>query len=219
MANTDNEKPAWLEVCLINMVDHEKKLSEELAADEVNMVTMKIKVDTGCNELALPTSLVKQLKLDYIDTVQVLSSTDNNIPIDRHGPVLIYWDGQVYKAMTYSMPSLDSALLGLKPLLVMRPDFDWEKNSLKRSILSFPSKRYYINFDDIYKVIGSDDKIKYFDKEHGVKINVTNEGGSKMLLIICANRFDINIDEVAKTISHFALSLRSVFAMAGVHAV
>jgi clan AA aspartic protease len=213
MANSNNEKPTWLEVelCLMNMADHKKKLSGELAADKVNMVTMKIKVDTGCSGLALPTALVKQLNLDYVDTVKVSSTTDNNVLIDRHGPVLIYWDGQVYKAMAYSMPSLDSALLGLKPLLVMKPDFDWDKRSLKRSILSFPSKRYYINFDEIFKVIGSDDKIKYFDQEHGVKINVTNEGGSKMLRIICANRFDINIDQVAETIAHFAPSLRSIY--------
>jgi hypothetical protein len=122
--------------------------------------------------------------------------------------VLIFWDGQVYEATAYKMPLLDSALLGLKPLLAMKPDFDWHNNSLKRSILSFPSKRYYIDFDDIRKVIGSEDKINYFSKEHDVKIQLTNEGGSKMLLIVCANRLDINIDQVAQTIQHFAPSLK-----------
>jgi clan AA aspartic protease len=211
MANTSDQTLKWLEieVCLMNEADYKKKLGGALTADEVNMVTMKIKVDTGCTELALPTSLVKQLKLDYLDTVPVSSSTDNNVLVDRHGPVLIYWDGQIYKAMAYSMPSLDSPLLGLKPLLSMKPDFDWSTNSLKRSIISFPNKRYSIKFDEIYKVIGSDDKIQYFS-EQGVKIHVTNEGGNKMFLIICANRFDINIDQVAETISHMAPSLKPV---------
>jgi hypothetical protein len=111
-----------------------------------------------------------------VDTVSVSSSTDNNISIDRHGPVLIYWEGLVYEAMAYSMPSLDSSLLGLLPLISMKPDFDWYNSTLRRSIHSFPSRRYYINFDEIYKVIGSDDKIEYFAKEHGVKIHVTNQG-------------------------------------------
>ena len=194
----------------MNGDDHKKKLTGELAADQVNMVIMKIKVDTGCKELALPTSLVKQLKLGYVDTISVSSSTDNNIPIDRHGPVLIYWDGQVYEAMAYSMPSLDSALLGLLPLLSMKPDFDWYNYSLKRSIHSFPNKRYHINFGEIYKVIGLDDKVEYFSEEHDVKIHVTNEGGSKMLLIVCANRLDVNIDQAAQTIAHFAPSLKPV---------
>jgi predicted aspartyl protease len=212
MANSDTEELRWLvvEVCLMNADDFKNKLRGQLAADEVNMVTMEIKVDTGCTELALPTSLVNQLELRYVDTVSVSSSTDNNIPIDRHGPVLIYWNGQTYEGMAYSMPLLDSALLGLKPLMSMRPDFDWGKNSLQPSIFSFPNKKYSIKFDEIYKVIGSDDKIQYFAKEHGVKIQVTNEGSSKMFLIICANRLDTNIDQAAQTITHFAPSLKPV---------
>ncbi|CAF3468846.1 unnamed protein product [Rotaria socialis] len=174
------------------------------------MMKMNIKVDMGYSELALPTSQVKQLDLGYIDTVQVSSSTDNNIPIDRHGPVLIYWDGQVYEATAYSMPSLDAARVGLKPLISMKPDFNWRKSSLKRSILSFPSKRYYIDCNDINKVIGAEDKIEYFDREHDVKICITNEGGSKVWLIISANRFDIDIDQVARTVADFAPSLKSV---------
>jgi len=206
MANADENELSWLEVqvCLINTA------AGTLAADKVNMINMKIKVDTGCSELALPTSLVEQLKLKYVDTVQVSSSTDNNVRIDRHGRMLIFLDGQVYEATAYRMPSLDSALLGLKTLLAMKPDFDWHNNSLKCSILSFPSKRYYINFNDICKLIGPEDKIDYFSKEHDVKIQVTNEGGSKMLLIVCANRLDINIDQVAQTIQHFVPSLKPV---------
>jgi predicted aspartyl protease len=211
MANTSDQRQKWLEVdvCLMNEDDYKNKLRGVLPADEVNMVTMTIKVDTGCTELALPSPLVKQLKLNYFDSVLVSSSTDNKVLVDRHGPVLIYWDGQIHKALAFNMPSLDSPLLGLKPLLSMRPDFDWSTNSLKRSIYSFPNKRYSIKFDEIYKVIGSDDKIQYF-AEQGVKVLVTNEGGSKMFLIICANRFDINIDQVAETISHMAPSLKLV---------
>jgi len=66
----------------------------------------------------------------------------------------------------------------------MKPDFDWQNYSIKRSIFSFPNKRYLINFDEVYKLIGKEDKIKYFLKEHGVKIYATNEGGIKMFLII-----------------------------------
>ena len=119
MANDDEKKLEWLEVevCLMNMADYTEKVSGNLAADKVNMITMKIKVDTGCSELELPTSLVQQLKLDYVETVQVSSSTDNNVKIDRYGPVFIFWDGQVYEAMAYHMPSLDSALLGLRGCL------------------------------------------------------------------------------------------------------
>jgi hypothetical protein len=66
----------------------------------------------------------------------------------------------------------------------MKPDFDWQNYSIKRSIISFPNKRYLINFDEVYKLIGTEDKIEYFLQGHGVKIYVTNEGGSKMFLII-----------------------------------
>jgi hypothetical protein len=93
------------------------------------------------------------------------------------------------------MPLLDTALLGLRPLLKMRPDFDWSNNSIKRSTLSYAQKWYHINFNEIDKVIGSDDKIEYFAKEHNVKIYVTNEGGSKMILIICADRLDVHTDQ------------------------
>ncbi len=113
-----------------------KKTAGILDAKKVNMIHMPIKVDTGCRELALPKTLVEQLKLVYVDTVQVSSSTDNNVPIERYGPVIIYWDGLVYEATAYCMPSLDSALLGFRLFLTMKPDFDWHKTSLKRSILS-----------------------------------------------------------------------------------
>jgi hypothetical protein len=108
------------------------------------------------------------------------------------------------------MPSLDAALLGLRPLYQLLPDFDWVNNSLKLSVFSFPQKRYHINFNEIDKVIGSDDKIEYFATEHQVKLQMTNEGGSKMVLIICANRLDVDIDRVAKTVAHFAPSLKPI---------
>jgi hypothetical protein len=143
MASNNKEKPKWLEVevCLMNQDDQKKKIAWELAAEKVNMVTMKIKIHTGYSELALPISLVKQLKLDYVDTVQVSSSTDNNLPIDRNRPVLIYWDGQVYEVTAYSIPSFGT-LLGLEPLLSMKLDFDWHNNSQKRNICSFSNRRY-----------------------------------------------------------------------------
>jgi len=115
MAGNNDKKDQWLEVevCLMNKYDQKQKIAGDLAADKVHMVTMKIKIDTGCSELALPTSLVKQLNLDYFDTVKVSSSTNNNVSIDRHGPMLVYWDGQVFDTTAYHMPSRDSALLDL----------------------------------------------------------------------------------------------------------
>jgi predicted aspartyl protease len=66
------------------------KTSGLLPADKVNMVTMTVKVDTGCTELALPKSLVQKLKLAYVDTVLVSSSTDKNVPTERYGLVIIW---------------------------------------------------------------------------------------------------------------------------------
>jgi len=146
----------------------------------------------------------------HIDMVRVSFSIDNNVPIERYGLVLIYWNELIYEGKAYYMPPLDSILLGLKLLLTMKPDFHWNKSSLKHGILSYTHKRYRINFNKIEKVIGSDDAVEYFAKEHGVKIHVTNEGGSKMLLIICAIRLDVDIDQVAKTVLHFAPSLKSI---------
>jgi len=211
MAKSDDPE-TWLEVdmCLMNGMDYEKKIAGELATDKVNLVHMKIKLDIGCSELALPKCMVQQLKLNYYDPVKVSSSTDNDIPIERYGPVIIHWDGIIYRGVTYCMPSLDSALLGLKPLYSMKPDIDWFTRSLKRSIFTLPFKRYQINFNDIEKVIGSDDKIDYFTKDHNVKIHLTNALGSKMLLTICAMRFDVDLDKVAETVSHFAPSLTPI---------
>ncbi|CAF0919219.1 unnamed protein product [Didymodactylos carnosus] len=212
MANNEGTKEKWLEVevCLMNWSDQQKKSSGLLAANEVNMINMMIKVDTGCSELALPKSLVEKLNLDYVDTVLVSSSTDNNVSIKRHGPVIICWNELIAEALAYCMPSLDAALLGVKPLYQFMPDFDRIKNSLKSSIYSFPHKQYHINFNEIDKIIGSDDKIEYFAKEHNVKIHITNEGGSKMVLIICANRLDVDIDQVAQAVAHFAPSLKPI---------
>jgi clan AA aspartic protease len=204
------EKCLEMDVCLINEADVQKKLAGVLAASKVHMINMSIKVDTGCSELALPKSLVDKLNLNYVDTVQVSSSTDNNVPINLYGMVIIYWEGLTTTARAYCMPSLDAPLLGLAPLYQFRPEFDWPNNSLKLSVFSFPQKRYHINFNEIDKVIGSDDKIEYFAKEHQVTLQMKNEGGSKMVLIICANRLDVNIDRVAETVSHFAPSLKPI---------
>jgi hypothetical protein len=61
-----------------------------LPADKVNMVTMTVKVDTGCTERAVPKSLVQKLKLTYVYTVLVSSSTDKNLPTERYGLVIIW---------------------------------------------------------------------------------------------------------------------------------
>jgi hypothetical protein len=55
--------------------------------------------------------------------------------------VIIYWKGLTTTALAYCMPSLDAALLGLRPLYQLLPDFDWLNNSLKLSVFSFPQKR------------------------------------------------------------------------------
>jgi hypothetical protein len=140
MATSGAEPERWLRigVCL-RTSKIKKKNAGILDAKKVNIIHMPIKVDTGCRELALPKTLVEQHKLVYADTVQVSSSTDSNVPIERYGPAIIYWDGHVFEATAYCMPSLDSALLGFRPLLTMKPDFDSHKTSLKSSILSSTS--------------------------------------------------------------------------------
>jgi hypothetical protein len=40
----------------------------------------------------------------------------------------------------------------------------WNKNSLECGILSYTRKQYYINFNEIEQVIGSDDQVMYFIK-------------------------------------------------------
>jgi hypothetical protein len=52
----------------------------------------------------------------------------------------------------------------------MKPDSNWQNYRIKRSTFSFPNKRYLINFDEVYKFIGTEDKIEYFLQGHGVKI-------------------------------------------------
>jgi hypothetical protein len=105
---------------------------------------------------------------------------------------------------------MNTALVNLKPLLEMKPAFDWFNNSLKRSILTYSQKRYHINFIELDKLIGSENKIEYYRKEHNVKIHATNKGSSKMLLIIYANRLDVNIGQVAQPDAHFALRLKPI---------
>ena len=78
---------------------------------------------------------------------------------------------------------------------------------LRRSILSFPYKRFYINLNEIEKVIG-DDNIKRFSDEYNVQIYLTNEGGSKMILTLSANRFDVDLDLVALAVTELAPSVK-----------
>ena len=92
----------------------------------------------------------------------------------------------------------------------MKPDFDCERKTVIPGLSSYPKKRFAINFDDQAKVVGSEEKIDYFRKEHGVRIDVRNEGGSQMILTICGLRWDIDIDQVAVVVSHFAPSLKQL---------
>ena len=134
----------------------------------------------GWSELALSADLVQVLQLDYIGTVSLSSATSNNVPTSLHGSVLIYWEGLVVEANVFSIPSL------VTPLLVFRPDFNWVHDGIIQ------------------------EKIEYFKRTHGVKICIKNEGGCKMILVVYAIRHDVNIDQVAKTISHFAPSLTPI---------
>ena len=98
----------------MNEEEQKQKVAGELTAREVSMIKMPIKVDTGCRDLALPESLVKRLNLTYVETVRASSSTDNQVPTDRYGTVLVFWEDIVCSTKAYCMPKLDSALLGLQ---------------------------------------------------------------------------------------------------------
>ncbi|CAF1323738.1 unnamed protein product [Adineta ricciae] len=211
MASSQTSNERWLEmdVILLKQSDVEKKNRGLISGTEVHMIRTMIKVNTGCCELALTASLVEQLDLEYFDTVSVSSSTHNNVLIKRYGPVLIHWERIIAPAYAYCMPCLDAPLLGLKPLLQFKPDFDWSNNTLRRSILSFPYKRFYINLNEIEKVIG-DDNIKRFSDEYNVQIYLTNEGGSKMILTLSANRFDVDLDLVALAVTELAASVKPI---------
>ncbi|CAF0960170.1 unnamed protein product [Adineta ricciae] len=108
------------------------------------------------------------------------------------------------------MPNLDSALLGLLPLRLMKPNFDWEKSCLRKGFTSYPFKKYSIGFNDIATVIGNDDKVKYFENEHNVRIHISNDYGHTMILTICALKHDVDIDLIGTIISYFAPSLKPV---------
>ena len=58
--------------------------------------------------------------------------------------------------------------------------------------------------------MGSDDKIEYFQKTPVVEIHITNEYGSKMILITCGIRLDINIDDLTQVVSHFISSIKPI---------
>lgn len=92
----------------------------------------------------------------------------------------------------------------------MKSEFDWKNTSLKRGISAYPNKRFIIDPSDISKVIGSPEKIEYFLAEHNVRIHVSNEYGSQMILTIVGCRFDVDVDVVGETISHLAPSLKSI---------
>jgi hypothetical protein len=70
----------------------------------------------------------------------------------------------------------------MKTLLVMKPNFDWNK----RGIISYLHKCYPISCKDIIEVMVSQEKIQYFAEEHDVRIHVINESGNSMILIIFA---------------------------------
>ena len=115
MASSEASKQ-WLEVdvCLMKKQDQEDKTAGKLDAKDVNILRLSIKIDAGCRELALPKALVEQLHLVYSDTVNVSYSTDNNVPIDRFGPVIIvrvttsrYFRIVVRLFFSPSFPSLD----------------------------------------------------------------------------------------------------------------
>lgn len=56
---------------------------------------------------------------------------------------------------------------------------------MQRSRFSLPHKSYHINFNEIEKVIGSNDKIEYFQKEQDVTMHV------KWYLWFVQNRFTL----------------------------
>ncbi|UJR34237.1 hypothetical protein I4U23_021642 [Adineta vaga] len=139
-------------VCLTKKSDAENKKKGLLAATDVNMINLTIKIDTDCTELALTTALVEMLKLEYVDTVEVSSSTDNNVPINRYGPLVIFWKELIYDCNAYCMPSLDAPLLGLKPLLQFKPDFEWANNTVKlrsKMILTICASRLDVDIDSV----------------------------------------------------------------------
>ncbi|CAF1591380.1 unnamed protein product [Adineta ricciae] len=189
--------------------------------------------------------VVERLDLEYFDTVSVSSSTDNNVRIKRYGPVLIYWKEINVQAYAYCMPCLDAPLLGLKPLLQFKPDFEWNKNTLLctqvimarlvpvgiektctgydsafkdpvagmidlGSTLSFPYKRFYINSNEIEKVIVCDANIERFEDEYNVKIHLNNEEGSKTILILSAKRFEVDLDFIALAVAELAPSFKPI---------
>ncbi|UJR22275.1 hypothetical protein I4U23_025335 [Adineta vaga] len=201
-ANEDNSEK-WLEMdddgswnpASMESLKVPDRIAGLLSPDQVNLVNMTIKADTRF-------------------------STDTNVSIERHGPMIIYWKGLIANAIAYSIASLDTSLLDMIPLIQFKPDIDWLHSNLTPSIFSFPQKQYHINFNETDKVIDSDDKIKYFAQEHtpvedlafltSVKIHVTNQGAGKMVLIICANRLDVDIDLVAQSVVQFAPSLKTI---------
>ena len=118
----------------------------------------------------------------------------------------------VIEVVRIALFDLDTPLLGMRPSPIFKPDFNWEHTDtiLTRSIPSYPHKRYAIHFKDIEIVISDEQKIEYFRRTHGVKSFISNEGDSKMILVICAIRLDVKIDGVAETISYSAPSLKPI---------
>ncbi|CAF1536022.1 unnamed protein product [Adineta ricciae] len=189
MASNQTKIEHWLgmNVTLFKESDIEKRNRELTGATDVHNIYTMITVHTGCCELALTTSLVERLDLEYFDTVSVSSSTDNNDRIKRYGPVL---------------PSAGQREGAIAPLkFFCRPADD----CFSLNLISIGTTTRY----DV-KVIGCDANIKRFEDEYNVKIHLTNEGSSKMIFILSAKRFDVDLDFVALAVTELVPSLKPI---------
>lgn len=52
-------------------------------------------------------------------------------------------------------------------------------------------------------VIRSKEIVEYFQKEHDIRVNVTNEGNGPMVVIIYPLRSNVNIDRVTRIVAYF----------------
>ncbi|CAF1395046.1 unnamed protein product [Adineta ricciae] len=77
-------------------------------------------------------------------------------------------------------------------------------------LTSYPFKKYSIGFNDIATVIGNDDKVKYFEKDHNVRSHISNDYGHTMILTIYGLQHDVDIDLIGTIVSHFAPSLKPI---------
>ncbi|CAF1171549.1 unnamed protein product [Adineta ricciae] len=192
MASNQTKIEHWLgmNVTLFKESDIEKRNRELTGATDVHNIYTMITVHTGCCELALTTSLVERLDLEYFDTVSVSSSTDNNDRIKRYGPVL---------------PSAGQREGAIAPLkFFCRPADD----CFSLNLISIGTTTRY----DV-KVIGCDANIKRFEDEYNVKIHLTNEGSSKMIFILSAKRFDVDLDFVALAVTELNINFAPYYTI------